>query len=112
MRKLKILLYFSTVISFSTLQAQTDYTISGKSVYEIRTQTFPEWTLPSYTTEQLTVAPTMLDLKVVEPDWTAHYFAHLGFFCKVEIKLEHQTRFPVKFRLGTVEYTERLEGKR
>lgn len=94
------------------LQAQADYTLSGKSIYEIRTQTFPEWSLPVYSLDKQMIAPAAPVLMVVRPDWNAHYFAHLGFFCKVEIKLEHQTRFPVKFRLGTVDYTERLEGKR
>ena len=35
----------------------------------------------------------------------------LAFFCKVEVKLEKTVRFPVKFRLGDVDYVDQLEGK-
>ncbi len=38
-------------------------------------------------------------------------FNNLAFFCKVEVKLEKATKFPVKFRLGDVNYVDRLEGK-
>ncbi len=37
---------------------------------------------------------------------------HLAFFCRLELKIEKTTKFPVKFRLGDVEYVDRLEGKR
>ncbi len=35
----------------------------------------------------------------------------LAFFCKVEVKLEKAVSFPIKFRLGDVQYVDRLEGK-
>ena len=40
------------------------------------------------------------------------YCSKLGFFCKKELKLEAITRIPFKFRLGSVQYTDWLEGKR
>lgn len=36
----------------------------------------------------------------------------LAPFCKIEVQLERKLKFPFKFRLGEVQYTERLEGKR
>ncbi|UEG50651.1 hypothetical protein LK994_04090 [Ferruginibacter lapsinanis] len=39
------------------------------------------------------------------------YANQLGFFCKQEIKLEKITKIPFKFRLGSVESCDRLEGK-
>ena len=39
------------------------------------------------------------------------YYEHLGFFCKVELRLEQKNKLPIKFRLGEVQYVERLEGK-
>ena len=38
-------------------------------------------------------------------------FDQLGTFCKWEVKLEKAARMPVKFRLGEVQYVERMEGK-
>ncbi|MEO1517035.1 MAG: hypothetical protein AAFV95_18570 [Bacteroidota bacterium] len=35
----------------------------------------------------------------------------LAFFCKIEVKLEKAARLPVRFRLGDVQYVDRLEGK-
>ncbi len=41
-----------------------------------------------------------------------HRYEHLPIFCKIEVKMEQAVRFPVKIRLGEVEYVDRLEGKR
>lgn len=39
------------------------------------------------------------------------YTNHLSFFCKKELQIEKAIKFPVKMRLGSVTYTDRLEGK-
>ena len=40
------------------------------------------------------------------------YCTQLGFFCKKELKFEAVTKIPFKFRLGSVQYTDWLEGKK
>lgn len=40
------------------------------------------------------------------------YSAQLGFFCKQEIKFDKITKIPFRFRLGSVDQCDRLEGKR
>lgn len=35
----------------------------------------------------------------------------LAFFCRLEYKMERTLRFPVKIRLGEVQYVEEMEGK-
>ncbi len=43
---------------------------------------------------------------------SAHYYVdHLGLFCKAELRLEKAVSLPVKFRLGSVAYTDYMEQK-
>ena len=44
----------------------------------------------------------------LSPDF---YARQLGFFCKQEIKFDKVTKIPFRFRLGSVEECNRLEGK-
>jgi hypothetical protein len=39
------------------------------------------------------------------------YVSQIGFFCKQEIKFEKLTKIPFRFRLGSVEECDRMEGK-
>jgi hypothetical protein len=46
------------------------------------------------------------------PFLSADYYAkQLGFFCKQEIKFDKVTKIPFRFRLGSVEQCNWLEGK-
>lgn len=40
-----------------------------------------------------------------------YYLPTLGFFCKKELLVQQKTGFPVKLRLGTVQTTDKQEGK-
>ena len=46
---------------------------------------------------------------IVDPRF---YINNLGFFCKQELKFQAVTRVPIKFRLGSVQYCDRMEGKK
>ena len=35
----------------------------------------------------------------------------LAPFCRLELKMEKVAKFPIKFRIGEVQYVERMEGK-
>jgi hypothetical protein len=40
------------------------------------------------------------------------YLSQLGFFCKKEWKFESTTKIPLRFRIGSVQYCDWLEGKK
>jgi hypothetical protein len=42
---------------------------------------------------------------------SGYYIGNLGFFCKKELEIEKTTHLPLRFRLGSLEETNRLEGK-
>jgi hypothetical protein len=42
---------------------------------------------------------------------SAYCYQNLAFFCKIEVKLEKASTFPVKFRLGSIPYVDFLEQK-
>lgn len=49
-----------------------------------------------------------IKLPVLQPDY---YVRNLAFFCRQEWKMERTTGLPFRFRLGSLEQCNRLEGK-
>ncbi len=64
---------------------------------------FPGIKLASQPEKTATLPPLVL-----LPKWSA---VELPFFCKIEHDWGKKSRLPVKFRLGSVEYVDWLEGK-
>lgn len=46
---------------------------------------------------------------IISPDF---YAKKLGFFCKREWQFESRTKLPLRLRLGSVAYTDWMEGKK
>ncbi len=113
--RLLIVKFFSIMIFFNA-----DAQIIGKSIPELRQEMmsasawqsvhfpandifylcFSRRSLPIGTMSRNTEIPNL------------HQYEHLPIFCKLEVKMEQAVRFPIKIRLGNVEYVDRLEGKR
>ncbi len=58
---------------------------------------------------QYPLYPTMKTL--IKPIPSAYCYEELAVFCKLEVQLEKKFKFPVKIRLGEVNYVDMLEGK-
>lgn len=75
--------------------------------------------LPPLTGKTVLTAPyTMAGIKnykyitpgmMVSPSF---YSCNLAFFCRQELKFEKAIKVPLKFRLGSVQYVDYLEGKK
>ncbi|MCY7293556.1 MAG: hypothetical protein LH615_15370 [Ferruginibacter sp.] len=94
-----ITLLFCTFFVASLVYSQTKIPFGlEKSFYKITVADTAK-------TSKRSISPYML----VSPSF---YSNNLAFFCRQEIKFEKVTKIPLKFRLGSVQQVDYLEGKK
>lgn len=98
LKKIFLSLFVFLLISAASFCQTAFPAVTGKTVFRKMTP------VASYDKNQ-NISTAML----VSPSF---YTEHLAFFCRQEMKLEKLTKIPFKFRLGSVEMVDYLEGKR
>jgi len=56
-----------------------------------------------------TLKYNVIKISTITPDY---YSRQLGLVCKKELLIEKKTNIPLRLRLGSLEYVNRLEGKK
>jgi hypothetical protein len=116
MKRIVILLtFFLGVVCIDDLSGQVGIFSKGKNLHQLQ-QTLakpqrqrvgerPKIRAASWQTPPTTINSSSV---VFLPRWNAET---LPFFCRIEHQWAKQHRIPLKFRLGSVEYVDWLEGK-
>ena len=104
-------LFFGTLC---LLSGQNDWRIVGKSVPALQQKVSLTPTLSFWNRTALIAVTDKQKRKNFTsaasfPQW--YSVDQLPFFCKMEVKMEKAIKFPVKVRLGEVQYVEKMEGK-
>ena len=102
MKKHKVIFFFFYFCA-STLLAQKNIGISlnNKALYIFKNENIIKNTIKN--SKALTKPIPTIPL--------AYDYNKLAFFCKLEVRCDKQTTTPIRFRLGSLQYANFLEGK-
>ena len=109
-----------TCLFLSTLSGQVNGKIMGSSLPAIQKMLHNEMPIPKLLNGEtkgafqglLSAIETKQTAILTRPMPLAYAYKDLAIFCKLEVKMEKIVKMPIKFRLGSVDYVDWLEGKR
>jgi hypothetical protein len=111
----KSLLFLQLVALSGVIKAQSCGFSEGKNLAELTEVIYQKrsaFTGSSFFFQHLPIAPPDAPIHTMSPVFLPQWSAEtLPFFCKIEHNWGKQSRIPLKFRLGSVEYVDWLEGK-
>jgi hypothetical protein len=103
-KKLKIL-FFCMIFVSGAVSAQTEPLKKSVLALSFKPRNYSWQSLPVNKRN----ADSLQPMAYLSPDF---YAKQLGFFCRQEIKMDKITKIPFRFRLGSVEQCNWLEGKK
>ncbi len=106
--------FFFLFLSTFSIAQTIDYSLSGKSLQYLKDADVENPLVPYYY-YQLTFLKKVLIQQGIPNCFNPKKYqgkAHSAFFCKLEDRLEKKTKTAFRFRLGSLEYVDKLEGKR
>jgi hypothetical protein len=77
--------------------------------FSVKTNTIAGFGLLPLRLDNKTQPSLFLPFTLLKPDFST---SNWGFFCRQELKFEKNIKIPFRFRLGSVQQCDRLEGKR
>jgi hypothetical protein len=110
--KVKILFFCMIFVGGSAFaQKTTPFIYIDKAYFVTFKKQNSGWVKPSEVTK--TTTPVFsINQPGSYPIISANFYTqNLGFFCKKELQLEKVIKLPLKFRLGTVQQCDWMEGK-
>ncbi len=110
-----ILIFIFSLIYHTSYSQKDDFLIHGKSLYELKNVVLeiplisPHFYSYTFIKKEISI-PKKKPASFKVKKYTGK--AHSAFFCRLEDRLEQKTQTAFRFRLGTLEHVNQLEGKR